>query len=416
VKYERALPETTPLWQAVGRATEKPRYTFGTSRASAPGETLRRIAPLLPRAGITRLADVTGLDWIGLPVYQAIRPNSRNISVSQGKGLTRPQAKVSALMESLESFHAEEIVQPGVRVRLGTMRRELAYDPLSLPVVGAPTGSLLREVDDDPYAPRVGRPTWLGEETPIDWIAATDLWTGDATWLPRQLCELNFCVEERLWPPLFRASSNGLASGNTLAEAIVHGLCEVIERDALWRMQATCADVDVATIHPKRARRLLDRFSSVGMHARVVDATGPTGVPCFVAFLEHAESPGRYYGAGCHPSRTTALLRALTEAAQSRLGHIAGSRDDLFRRSYLGAVDWAAHHQHAPTVGPTRAFGSISSLLIRNWAETLRDLVRRIQASTGVSPMAVDLSRDDFGLPVVLVVAPGLRLIPPSRR
>jgi YcaO-like protein with predicted kinase domain len=410
------LPETTALWQAVGRATEKPRYHFGTSRAAAPDETLRRIAPLLPRAGITRLADVTGLDWIGLPVYQAIRPNSRNISVSQGKGLTRSQAKVSALMESVESFHAEEIVQPSVGATLGAMRPELAYDPCSLPVVAAPTASLPRDVDDDPYAPRLGSPAWLSEKTPIDWIAATDLWTGSATWLPRQLCELNFCVEERLWPPLFRATSNGLASGNTPAEAILHGLCEVIERDALWRMHETSAEIDVTTINPRLVRRLLDRFSSVGMHTRVVDATGPTGVPCFVAFLEHAESPGRYYGAGCHPSRTTALLRALTEAAQSRLGHIAGSRDDLFRRSYLGAVEWAADDHDAPVVRPTRPFGDVRSLRIDCWADILRELVCRIRTVTGTAPLAVDLSRPDFGVPVVLVVAPGMRLIPPSRR
>src|SRR5215472_9591286 len=103
---------STPLWERIVSDTARPRYHFGTQRAAAPDETLRRIKPLLPRAGITRLADVTGLDWIGLPVYQAIRPNSRNISVSQGKGLTRAQAKVSALMESLESFHAECIQQP----------------------------------------------------------------------------------------------------------------------------------------------------------------------------------------------------------------------------------------------------------------------------------------------------------------
>ena len=71
---------TTPLWQRVGSDTAEPRYHFGTSRAAAPRDTLHRIAPLLAPAGITRLADVTGLDWIGLPVYQAIRPNSRNNS------------------------------------------------------------------------------------------------------------------------------------------------------------------------------------------------------------------------------------------------------------------------------------------------------------------------------------------------
>ena len=58
---------------------------------------------------------ITGLDWIGIPVYQAVRPNSRNGPVSLGKGLTRAQAQVSALMESLAGLHAEEIRLPVVR-------------------------------------------------------------------------------------------------------------------------------------------------------------------------------------------------------------------------------------------------------------------------------------------------------------
>src|SRR4026207_1591489 len=122
------------LWEAVLADTAPPASPFCPRRAGTPTQTLRRLAPLLPRAGITRLADVTGLDWIGQPVYQAVRPNPRNLSGSPGKGLTRAQAKVSALRESLESLHAEQVEQPTVRATVGSMRRELAYDPYTLPV------------------------------------------------------------------------------------------------------------------------------------------------------------------------------------------------------------------------------------------------------------------------------------------
>ncbi len=376
-------------------------------------QTLRRIAPMLTRAGITRLADVTGLDWIGLPVYQAIRPNSRNISVSQGKGLTRVQAKVSALMESLESFHAEEIAQPAVGATLGSMRRQIDYDPYSLAVLAAPSLDLPRDLEDDPYAPRVGHPSLLRDDTPVEWIEATDLSTGEATWVPRQLCELNFTVHERLYPPLFRATSNGLSSGNTVAEALVHGLCEVIERDSLWHLgQQRARMVDQPTIQTVLARRLLQRFARVGMRTEVVDVTGPTGVPTFAAFLSHAESPGRYYGAGCHPRRSTALVRALTEAAQSRLGHIAGSRDDMFRRSYLGRSE---QHARPRPISEHTGFGDVPDVRQSSWFDAVRDLTHRIRAQTGMAPLAVDLARAEFGLPVVMVIAPGLRLIPPRR-
>ena len=59
--------------------------------------------------GITRLGNITGLDRIGIPVAIAVRPNSRSVSVAQGKGLEMPQAMASALMEACETFHAEQI-------------------------------------------------------------------------------------------------------------------------------------------------------------------------------------------------------------------------------------------------------------------------------------------------------------------
>lgn len=63
---------------------------------------------LLRRFGITRVGDVTGLDIIGIPVWFAARPNSRGLSVSQGKGLFADQARLSAIMEAIEGAVAEE--------------------------------------------------------------------------------------------------------------------------------------------------------------------------------------------------------------------------------------------------------------------------------------------------------------------
>src|SRR5207244_6295350 len=84
-------------------------FRYGTHRSVAPSETLIRFRPFASRMGITRLGNVTGLDRIGIPVVVAVRPNSRSVSVSQGKGLDLAQAMASALMEAIEGFHAEEI-------------------------------------------------------------------------------------------------------------------------------------------------------------------------------------------------------------------------------------------------------------------------------------------------------------------
>src|SRR5437660_404615 len=106
-----AHSELLSLALALDRPLPK-RFRQGTHRTTAPGETLARARPYAARMGITRLGNITGLDHIGIPVAVAVRPNSRSVSVSQGKGLELPQAMASALMEACEGFHAEEI---GVR-------------------------------------------------------------------------------------------------------------------------------------------------------------------------------------------------------------------------------------------------------------------------------------------------------------
>src|SRR6266513_3860017 len=96
----------------LARTAEEPlpkRFRRGTHRTADPGETLARVRPHMARMGITRLGNITGLDRVGIPVAIAVRPNSRSVSVSQGKGLDLPQAMASALMEASEGFHAEEI-------------------------------------------------------------------------------------------------------------------------------------------------------------------------------------------------------------------------------------------------------------------------------------------------------------------
>src|SRR5262245_21673480 len=87
-------------------------YRVGTDRLIDPAQTLARVRPYLTQMGITRIANVTGLDYIGVPVVMVYRPNSRALAVSQGKGLTLAAAKASGLMESVESYHAERIALP----------------------------------------------------------------------------------------------------------------------------------------------------------------------------------------------------------------------------------------------------------------------------------------------------------------
>ena len=87
-------------------------YRVGTHRTVSPQATLARVGPFMTEMGITRIANVTGLDALGIPVVMVCRPNSRSIAVSQGKGVELAAAKASGVMEAVETYHAERITLP----------------------------------------------------------------------------------------------------------------------------------------------------------------------------------------------------------------------------------------------------------------------------------------------------------------
>src|SRR5262245_60305993 len=192
------------------------RFTAGTHRTMSPGETIARLKPLLPAFGITRVANVTGLDRIGVPVVMVCRPNSRSIAVSQGKGLTLAAAKASGIMEAVEGFHAERIERP---LRLGSSC-ELERSLLLADLEGLPRQR------DSRWHP----------DLQLLWIEATDLISDERVWVPYEVVHSNYTHPLPSGSGCFAATTNGLASGNHILEAICHAICEIVERDAttLW--------------------------------------------------------------------------------------------------------------------------------------------------------------------------------------
>lgn len=373
-------------------------------RVQTPERTLAQIRGVARDAGVTRLADITGLDRLGLPVFQAIRPLSRNISVTSGKGLTRAQAQVSALMEAIETWHAERVAIPAIEATVGAMRRELPYAPEMLPGRLAPRSS--------------GR---LRDDARLSWIPATALATGASTWVPRELAHLDFRVSNEPILPTFAASSNGLASGMSRDEALLHALCEVVEREsavdgaAAWRDAARGIRGDSI---PMPIAGLLERIARAGVHWRVVNLTGAIGLPCFeVHLIEDGLPPSR--GLGAHVDREVALTRALTEAAQARVVRIAGGRDDLYRELYLARASENAELLRVESAG---RYADVSSVAVSTMREAMETVVVRIHRHTGASPLVVDIARTDVapdatvGVNVLLVIAPGLRRPALTRR
>jgi ribosomal protein S12 methylthiotransferase accessory factor len=400
-----------------GRASAATKtYWSGTHRTAAPGETLERFERHGLRMGITRLANVTGLDYLGLPVFMGVRPNSRSLSVSQGKGLNDAAARASAFMEAAEHYHAEHIALPLIMASYKRLQG----------VANAVNPALLPRIRNSLYRP----------DLKIGWIEGLDIVSGERALVPVDLAHCDFTKSLSSWDGCFLPTTNGLASGNHRLEAISAGLCEVIERDAtrLWQLRRSqeraARRLALHTVDDQDSRVLLEHLADRSMAVTIWDITSDIEVASFLCRIQEnsgntRSNLGAFSGAGSHVHRGVALSRAITEAVQSRLTYIAGSRDDLRLHHFAGSPDhpflelandlWEQRYEQ-------RGFAQIPSATFPSLEDDIQFLIARLRAAGLKSVIVVDLTQDQIAIPVVRVVVPGLegfdeydRFIPGSR-
>lgn len=377
----------------------------GTVRARSAEDTLARIKPRIQEYGITRVASVTGLDVLGVPVWMAVRPMARSLTVSQGKGISDSLAYISAVMESIEMHHAEHWDATGPEVSLGEAFQDARF--------ASPAALSLRS------------DAKVTDATTAAWVEGHDLVSGEAKYLPKELLDLDFRMK-RGRAPIFLSSSNGLASGNTRTEAVVHGLCEVIERDqsCLWQIEQSLAGdprarmVKLDTIEDPICRRQIEICRRANLDVWVWYCTYDINVPVFACTIADRGNatfyPQRASGYGCHPVATVALSRAITEAIQSRLTHISGVRDDVTWERYRNDISTTDRSnlvafEAMAKMQPALSFHDIPIARPPATMEAMLDeMLEKLRAVDLIQAIVVDLpSRmDDFAF--VFVCVPGL--------
>jgi len=390
------------------RDYEQPKtFLPGTRRSRTPANTLRDFGRHMPEVGITRLANVTGLDSIGIPVVQAIRPNSRSLSVSQGKGVDLDSAKASAMMEAFELWHAERIDLPCLFASYQAIRKkENVIDIERIPLVKGAT---------------------IRPEEQRSWLRGWDLVQQEEVWIPFEVVSMNTIgvVQAAM---TFLATSNGLASGNHILEAVEHALCEIIERDthaldaARGMTDSLQRKIDIDTIAEPSLRTMIAACCAADLDLAIFEMESDVGIPTFrVGLMEQKDQAqwrrvGTEWGCGTHLSPVVAMSRAITEAAQARLTVIAGSRDDNPPGAYAASQGmWTVRDSRNMVFAapPARAF---SGMARRPETDTFEgDLQVMLEALCGIGVdrvVLIDLTKEDIGIPVVKVVVPDLEAAP----
>lgn len=379
----------------------------GTDRAASLESTFARIQPLLPQMGITRIANITGLDTLGIPVVTVCRPLSKAVSVAQGKGASLIAAKVSGAMEAIETYHAETIAQP---LRYGSYNDIARYADKQ--------NHLVIDVENLPKL----NVSEFKTHQPMLWIEGLELISAKPIWIPYEVTHCDFSLPLPTGSGSFIMSTNGLASGNHQLEAIIHGIYEVIERDAtsLWQLKPRDeihkTKIDLATVDDENCQKLITQIKQADIDIAVWDTTTDIGIPCFYCTIMASKiDPLRPLypasGAGCHLDKHIALSRAITEAAQTRLTQISGSRDDVSMHEYHSSQQSEYQQRVSQWINAQEQHKSFCT--VPSWQNDMlnQDLHQQIKQlrAIGITQIAtVDLRQSDFNIPVARVVIPGL--------
>jgi ribosomal protein S12 methylthiotransferase accessory factor len=392
----------------------------GIERSVPAAETAASASAVAESLGVTRVADITSLDRIGIPVYSAIVPDSAdNLSVYNGKGLRPIDAKAGALMEAIER-------QTAIRARL--------------PIVEASFHHLFQTTPAlNPNSVNYQLAPGYSDEGTYSWCEGFDLTSGAPVWVPARLAGFN-------WYDVPHPSSyvmtdtNGLASGNTREEAVCHALCEVVERDA-WTF------VELGARHMPRERRafvlgphakngpddlemfpcvdlgdheLLLKFRNAGLFPVVRDITSELGIPAFFASVCDESITGypmAHCGLGAHPNAEVAVRRALLEVAQSRCVDIQAVREDIAPPGTIFGR-FAPHSRRINAINREswyhgkskhlRKFTDIPSHPFATIEEDLQFLLDRFAAHGLNQIIVVDFTPNETTYSVVRVIVPGI--------
>ncbi|MBN2733417.1 MAG: YcaO-related McrA-glycine thioamidation protein [Methanomicrobiaceae archaeon] len=370
----------------------KKNYTGESQRSRSPEETLEIILPVAKSCGITRVADITGLDRLKIPVFSCIRPGAADgaISVYNGKGLTEDAARVSAIMEGIERYSAEINGRELVYENFSSLGEKKAVNPQSLIL-----------------------PAGVDFDSKIPWYPGFDIINEEDVLVPAHAV---FHPVPHGTVRFFRTSTNGIASGNTTEEAVLHGLCEVVERDAWSLVEASgFAGPVLENISDPKLKGVINSFEDNGVELILRDITSDNGIPTIAAVADDVKlkDPSLLcIGMGTSLSPAIAALRAITEVAQSRATQIHGAREDTtdadFRKR-LGYDRTKRLNKKWFETSESKDFSGILGFESDDFLEDLRYVSERLQEFCGIQRIiASDLSILDCDIKVVRVVVPGL--------
>ncbi len=284
-------------------------FTRDQDKALSPEQTIERFFQKIERLDIDIVSEVKRIDngRLDIPVYFSVcTDEARALTGTRkqmGKGASPMQAKASACMELAERFSFFSFINDDTNFVRGDYRqvRDQGYQVLD-------PAWLLKSVGDEHLSGDQLEELLSG--IPLRWTVATRVADGETVLIPFSWF---YAINE----------FNGPSAGNTIEEAALQGICEVVERHVCslvnhYRLATPLIDLESVT--DPVAAELLDKFKRCNIDLYCSDFSLDTGISTVGALAvdrsSFPEGSEIVYTAGTTPHPEKALIRAITEVAQ----------------------------------------------------------------------------------------------------
>ena len=396
---------------AAGSLLEELGYATATPGAESDSERHNRASLLTAASRFARVFELAAPDAPGLVSFGAefdpgladpLQAGSALVGVS-GVGLSLQEAFQGCIGEGIEYLS----------------QLQTSNDVLEWPRAGDPAAEFGPQARDFLAAFSAHR---LSPEAELSCYRATRLIDGREVFLPADLCLRRPAAQQEVKPPF--ALSTGSAAGKSWDAAALHGLLELIERDAasLWWLGGNRAKSippgDEAQIIAESLLAQLRQGAS-SRRSWLLDITTDIGVPSVAAISCTSSGAGFAFGLAARQTLAAAARAAVLEMCQGELAHAVVEAKCRERgEAALNARD-RLHRHHATMLNadrclllqPTSGSSRHEAISATDPGTVLRQIADRL-AQLGIEIFGLDLTRPNFDIPVARVIAPGLQPLP----
>ena len=385
------------------------KFIRGTYRVKDPVDTYDSNEEKLRTAGITRITEITHLDRVKIPVFSSIRPTAQSggVSVYAGKGATVEQARASAMMEGFERYSAEKQDIDQEKISIST------YNEIKNQSVLNPNDLLLPKSFENQNI----------KMQKLEWIEAEEIISESPILVPANAVFHPYIPNREIKPSamaMFKGNTNGLASGNVIEEAVLHGIFEVVERDAWSIFELTKRNkkqIDLDTIENETVSELVEKFTEQGIKIKLMDITADLKIPTIVASADDTvlkDAALLTLGVGTHLNPEIAAIRALSEVAQSRATQIHGTREDTVRADFMRKAGYEnmkrTNKDYFVEEDEKINLSDIENKITGSIKKDIEVSIEEVQKAGLDKVIYYDLTREEIGVNVARVIIPKAEL------